>query len=406
MYPQMTPARVMVNTAAILFVVGLAWLLIQVRSIIVILILGILLAAAIEPLVNRLRRRGFRRGQAILIIYAGILLTLIVGLYLVVPPLLTQATDLIDSIPELLANLQTQAISSQNEFIQSSGYRTLLRVQAAYNEFRENPRIEGRTALSWFTSVIGFLFTTITVMIVAFYWLTEKSIIKRLILGLFPLRHRDRAHGLWDQIERRLGGWTRGQLVLMLTIGVISTLAYFIMDLPFWLALGIFAGLTEVIPFIGPFIGGGAAVTIALTVSWETALMVLVFVIVLQQVEGAVLVPRVMRNAVGMSPLTVVLAVLIGGVALGPIGSILAIPVGAACQVLLQDLLKQRQDGADQSESVTNPPALIVPPVEPRAMPVPVPPMAAVDVDLHPTASANGGAVGAAVERRPPAATG
>ena len=244
MYPQMTPARVMVNTAAILFVVGLAWLLIQVRTIIVILILGILLAAAIEPLVNRLRRRGFRRGQAILLIYAGILLTLIAGLYLVVPPLLTQATDLIDSIPELLTNLETQAITSQNEFIQSSGYRILLRIHAAYNEFRDNPRIEGRTALSWFTTVVGFLFTTITVMIVAFYWLTEKSIIKRLILGLFPLRHRDRAHGLWDQIERRLGGWTRGQLVLMLTIGVISTVAYFLMDLPFWLALGIFAGLT------------------------------------------------------------------------------------------------------------------------------------------------------------------
>lgn len=401
----MTPARVMVNTAAILFVVGLAWLLIQVRSIIVILILGILLSAAIEPLVNRLRRRGFRRGQAVLVIYAGILLTLILGLYLIVPPLLTQADDLIDSIPDLLLNLETQALSSQNEFIQSSGYRTLLRIHAAYNEFTENPRIEGRTALSWFTTVVGFLFTTITVMIVAFYWLTEKAIIKRLILGLFPLRLRDRAHDLWDQIELRLGGWTRGQLVLMLTIGVLSTFAYFLMDLPFWLALGIFAGLTEVIPFIGPFIGGGAAVTVALTVSLEQAVVVLVFVIVLQQIEGAILVPRVMKNAVGMSPLTVVLAVLVGGVVLGPIGSILAIPVGAACQVLLQDLLKQRRGGREQPDPTADLAANAAPTGEPHVVPAPLAPIAAA-IDFDARAGANGGSAGGAVERRPPLATG
>ena len=403
MYPSMTPARVMVNTAAVLFVIGLAWLLIQVRTIIVILILGILLAAAIEPLVNRLRRRGFGRGQAILFVYAGILLTLIVGLYLVVPPLSTQATALIESILEILENLQTQAITSNNDFIQSSGYRTLIRIEGAYNEFRDNPSIEGRTAVGWFTSVVGFLFTTITVMILAFYWLTEKAIIKRLILGLFPLRHRDRAHSLWDQIERRLGGWTRGQLVLMATIGVLSTIAYFLMDLEFWLPLGIFAGLTEVVPFFGPFIGGGAAVVVALTISWQKALLVLAFVVVLQQLEGAVLVPRVMRNAVGMSPLTVVVAVLIGGVVLGPIGSILAIPVGAACQVLLQDLLRQRQDGLEGSEPAAASTATVDLPT-PAARVGLVPPVsAAIEVDGRADA---GGTVAGAIERRPPLATG
>jgi predicted PurR-regulated permease PerM len=346
----MSPWRVMVNTAAILFVVGLAWLLIQVRSIIIILILAILLSAAIEPLVYRLRRRGFRRGQAILVVYAGLLLTLTVGLYLVVPSLITQATDLTDSIPAILDDLKQQALNSQNDFIRTSGYRTLDRIDDAYEEFTQNPSIEGRTALTWFTSVIGFLFATVTVMIVAFYWMTEKAIIKRVVLGLVPLHHRDRAHSLWDSIEQRLGDWTRGQLVLMLTIGVLSAIAYFLMGLDFWLPLGIFAGLTEVIPFIGPFLGGGAAVVVALTDSPQKAVMVLVFVVVLQQLEGAVLVPRVMKNAVGMTPLTVVVAVLVGGTVLGPIGAILAIPVGAACQVLLQDLLKQRQDDLDAGD--------------------------------------------------------
>jgi predicted PurR-regulated permease PerM len=346
----MSPARVMLNTAAVLVVVGLAWLLIQVRSILVILILAVLLAAAIEPLVYRLRRRGFRRGQAILTIYASILLTLVVALYLLVPTLITQATEFFDAIPEILDDLQAQALANENDFIRTSGYRTLVRVESAYLEFRANPTIEGQTAIGWFTTVIGFLFATVSTMIVAFYWMTEKAVIKRLVLGLLPLHHRDRAHTLWDQIELRIGGWTRGQFLLMLTIGVFSTIGYFLLDLPFWLPLGIWAGLTEVIPFIGPYLAGGAAVMVALTVSLEKALLVVIFVVILQQVEGAVLVPRVMKNAVGMSPLTVILAVLVGGAVGGPIGAILAIPVGAACQVLLHDLLKQRQGEMDGLE--------------------------------------------------------
>ena len=115
------------------------------------------------------------------------------------------------------------------------------------------------------------------------------------------------------------------------------------------MALGIWAGITEIIPFIGPFLGGAAAVTVALTESWEKALIVFAFVIVLQQLEGAFLVPRVMRNAVGMTPLTVILAVLVGSTVAGPLGAILAIPVGAAVQVLVQDVLRSREHDPDSA---------------------------------------------------------
>ena len=347
----MTPTRVMINTLAVLFVIGLVWLVIQIRSIMLVLILGILLAAAIEPLVNRLRRRGFSRGQAIMAIYAGLLLTLALLIYLVVPPLITQATGLFDEIPGIFDNLEQQAVASRNDFIRSAGVRTIRRLDSTWTNLQTNPPIGTDTALGLVTSVLGVLVTTVTVMIVAFYWMTEKAIIKRLILGLVPLDRRDRAHGLWDEIEGKLGGWTRGQLILMGVIGVISAIAYFALGLEFWLPLGIWAGLTELIPFIGPFLGGAAAVLVALTESWQKALIVVGFVLILQQLEGSVLVPRVMRNAVGMSPLTVILAVLIGGVLLGPFGSVLAIPVGAAVQVVLQDLLRERENDIDTGET-------------------------------------------------------
>src|SRR5262245_17700887 len=264
----------MVLTASVLLVLGLAWILIHIRAIIILLVLGILFAAAIEPLTFRLRRRGFSRGQAILTVYAGIIAVLALVLYLIVPHLVDQATSLIDQIPTILTDLRDQAASSDNEFIRTTGTRTLNRAIAAYEDFRNSPNIESSQAIEYATSALGVIFTTVSTMVVAFYWMTEKAIIKRLVLGLVPLDKRDRAHSLWDEVEFRLGGWTRGQLFLCLVIGVLSATGYFILGLDFWLALGIFAGITEIIPFFGPIIGGTAATAVALTVSWQKAIAV------------------------------------------------------------------------------------------------------------------------------------
>jgi predicted PurR-regulated permease PerM len=339
--------QVMASTAAVLFVIFVAWFIVQIRSTLVLLLIGILFASAIEPLVNRLRRRGFSRGQSIVLVYLGLLGVIALLVIAVAPPLVGQATNLYDDIPTILDDLEVQAQRSNSEFIQDQGLRAVDEARDAYVRIQANPPIEQDQALSFATSVGGGLFTTVTVLIVAFYWMSEKAIAKRLVLGIFPINRRDRAHALWDEIESRIGGWTRGQLTLCLFIGVVSTIAYWLIGLEFWLALGLFAGITEIIPFLGPVLGGAAAFLVAITDSWQKALIVLVFTIVLQQVEGAFLVPRVMKNAVGMTPLTVILAVLIGGSIAGPLGAILAIPVGAACQVLVGELLRGRADDPD-----------------------------------------------------------
>ncbi|MDQ3467027.1 MAG: AI-2E family transporter [Chloroflexota bacterium] len=347
--PPLSPLRLMIYTLAVLFVIGLVWFIIQIRSIILLLILGILLAAAIEPLVNRIRRFGLSRGQAILAIYVLIFAILGVTLYVIAPPLIRQGTGLLENAPEYVAQFQDQARASNNDFIRTSGVRAINRVEAILDDLMENPPIEATQAIGVLTSVFGILFTTASVMIVAFYWMTEKAIIKRVTLSLFPIDKRDRAHGMWDQIESKIGGWTRGQLILMVVIGSLSTVAYspLALDLEFWFLIGIFAGLTELIPFIGPVIGGALAFIVALTDSWQKALLVVLFVVVLQQVEGSVLVPRIMRNAVGLTPLSVILAVLVGGTLMGPLGAVLAIPVAAAVQVLVQDLLRAREESVD-----------------------------------------------------------
>ncbi len=340
----MTPSRIVISTAAVLGVIAVAWVLIQIRSVIFLLLLGIVFAAAVEPIVFRLRRAGLRRGQAILLVYVAIFSVIGFGFYFLVPQLLGQVGALDEAIPDIFTKLRQRALDNGNAFIRQTGYQTLLRIEGTYMRLRSSPDIAQDQAVGAATSVLGLLFALVSLMIVAFYWMTEKATIKRVALSLFPLSRRARAHAIWDEIEFRIGGWTRGQLLLMLIIGVCSGLAYYAIDLRFWLALAIWAGVTEAIPFIGPFIGGGTAALIALADSPEKALQVVVFAIVLQQIEGAVLVPRVMKNAVGMSPLTVVLAVLIGGSLAGIVGSLLAIPIGAAVQVLVSNLLRLRDD--------------------------------------------------------------
>jgi predicted PurR-regulated permease PerM len=344
--------QVMVNTAAALSVLFGAWLLIQIRSTLVLLVIGILFASAIEPLVNRLRRRGLSRGQSILVIYFVLLCIIAAVIVAVAPPLVQQGSKLFNDIPNIIDDLRTRALQSHSRFIRENGVRASDEALSYYLKVRLHPPIAQDQALSFATSIGGGIFTVVTVLIVAFYWMTEKAIIKRLVLSLFPIQRRDRAHAMWDEIESRIGGWTRGQLLLCLVIGSLSTIGYRLIGLEFWLPLGLVAGITEIIPFVGPVVGGGAAMMVALTESWQKAAIVLVFAVALQQLEGAFLVPRVMKNAVGMTPLTVILAVLIGGSLAGPLGAVLAIPVGAALQVLVGELLRNRADDPDTVSAI------------------------------------------------------
>jgi predicted PurR-regulated permease PerM len=353
----MNARQTMINTAAILLVVFLAWFLIQIRSTLVLLLIGILFAAAIEPTVNRLRRRGMRRGQAILSVYGVILALVVLGLVLVTPSIVRQSQSLIDDIPEILQSSRESAAEVNNSTVRDLLILAIDEADEFYDRIQSGDApIGGEEAVAVVTSIGGAIVSIVTVLVVAFYWLTEKTTIKRVVLRRVPIERRDLAADIWGDIERRIGGWTRGQLTLCLIIGVISTVAYGAMGLNYWLALGLWAGITEIIPIIGPVIGGATAAVVALTESWQKALIVVIFAIILQQVESVLLVPRIMRNSVGMTPLTVFLAVVIGSTLAGPLGAILAIPIGAIVQVILEEVLPERLTEDERTANGASPP--------------------------------------------------
>jgi predicted PurR-regulated permease PerM len=171
-----------------------------------------------------------------------------------------------------------------------------------------------------------------------FLWLVERPRIQRYSLAFLPAEQRAGARTAWNDVELRLGLWVRGQLTLMAAMGVMTGIAYGVLGVPGALLLALIAAITEAIPIVGPLLGAIPAVLVAATVSPELALIVAGIYVVLQFVEGNILVPIVMRNAVGISPLLILISLLIGAAAGGLIGAFLAVPVAASIEIVLQRL--------------------------------------------------------------------
>ena len=331
----------------LLAVLFMSYFLLQVQSTVTLLIVGILLATAIAGPVEYLHRYlRLRRGLAILLMYLTILLALVLAVTLLVPLVTREGRTFARDFPQQIEALRAQLAASENALLRTAGNQLF--------DLLDGQRLAGALAalpvllLGALSGLGGGLVSVFTVFLITFYWLSEKPAIKRAIVSAFPTRQRQRALRLWGQIEDKLGDWLRGQLLLMLVIGMAATITYGLMGLPFWLILGLIAGLTEALPNIGPILGAIPAVLVALTVGWQWALGVIAFVTVLQFVENAVLVPRIMKGAVGLSPLVVILAILAGGEFRGVVGALLAVPIAAAASVIVGDLARERRQQETQ----------------------------------------------------------
>jgi predicted PurR-regulated permease PerM len=319
-----------------------------IRNVLFLIFVSLLLATGIEPLVNKLRTKGpFSRSTGILFIYSLIFGTLALVIYLAVPPLITEGQRLAAAFgdPE---KIKASISSIDNNFLRD----TLTTAYENAGSILQSIAFNSQT-LNIGLSLFEIVFSTATVFVIVFYWLTEKRHIKRFIFSQVPKDKRARSNEVWENVENKLGAWMRGQLVLMLFIGILAGIGYTIMGLKFAFALAVFAGLTELIPIIGPFLGGAPAVLVALTQDLTTTIVVVIYIVILQLVEGNVLVPRIMEKAVGVSPLTVIIGILIGSTLAGIGGALLAVPVAATVQVLVNNLLNNTSETTNAGEATT-----------------------------------------------------
>ena len=329
---------------SLFLVLVLFWILTQPGLVLVLGLLALLLGTILEGPVQRLEERHFPRAAAIATVYAVLIGAIALLIVLIVPVIRDQSDEFRQQIPAQMEELQAEWAASSNPLLSGAGADLL---QTGIDFFNSpGGSVSSNTAeraIPIVTSVGTTLVSALSLFVITFYYLLEKRLLKRVIISQLSPKYQPRVTRLWEDVENKVGGWIRGQLILCLIIGTIATISYGIIGLSFWPLLGLWAGITEIIPIVGPWLGGIPAVIVAITEGWQTALIVAIVIIGMQTLENWFLVPRVMRGAVGLTPLTVFLAILAGTQLMGVPGAVLAIPIAAATQVIITDWLDQRR---------------------------------------------------------------
>lgn len=307
------------------------WFLYLIRDVLLILFVSLVIVTAFSLIINKWSKK-MPRALAVSILYLIFLLFLAAIGFLIIPPLIKETAQLANNLPFYIEQIQPLYNSFRN-----SHSNWLPIIQRGLEGFSSQLSSISSGLFQTTLGIFGGLITIITILVLTFYFMLEEQGVKKFLISLMPVEHKEQiVHSLY-KIGDKMGAWLRGQLILSLTIGLFSGVAMAIVGVPYALTLGVWAGFFEVIPYIGPIIGAVPAVLIALFISPVKALIVLIIYVVIQQLEAHILVPRIMQKAVGLSPVVVILALLIGGKLMGVVGAILAIPIAAILSVIAND---------------------------------------------------------------------
>ncbi len=342
-----------ISFTSILRVVGVLlglWLLWHVRDIVLLFFVVIIIVMALGPIVDSWQKR-MARPLAVALLFAIILGILALIFSLIIPPLVGQISDLGHSLPFYSQKFQ-DSLASIGRADGLPNFEGAL--QTISNQIRGLSSGLIQTTIGIFSGVVTFL----TIIVLSIYLLLDKRGIRNVLVSIIPV-HREALATAVDKIGDKLGAWFRGQLLLMIIIGIMASIWATILGLPFALTLGLWAGLTEVIPFIGPIIGGIPIIFIAFLDSPLKALIAVILLVMTQQIEANIIVPKVMQRSVGLSPVIVIAALLIGGKVFGITGTILSVPVAATISVIIQEwprlskILSKSQDAvATENEKI------------------------------------------------------
>ena len=332
------PSQVALAGLTLLAVFGAALLVLRLIDVLILVFVAVVIAATLRPMVSALQHRGIPKALALLLIYLGIL-GVLVGLFvLVIPALVNQGGALVRGLPQVYASLVASLEKNPNEAIRTLPQRLPTGDQLA-SQLQAVSGVVLTGALGIGMGVVTFLIQMLTIVVLSTYLTLDQSRLERFWLSLAPAARRPELLAIWREIESRLGGYVRGELLLMTSIGVLASIGYLVIGLPYALALGALAGLLEFVPMIGPTLGAIPAIIVALAISPQAALLVVGYTILIQLAENNLLVPRLMGHSVGVSPVIVILAVFAFSSLLGITGAFLAIPLAAILQVLMDHLV-------------------------------------------------------------------
>jgi predicted PurR-regulated permease PerM len=342
-----TARKAATATLVALSIIVAALALWKLKVVIALLFLGFVIASAMRPSVEWLHRRaGIPRSVGVVIHYLGFLAAIGLFLYLVVPAALTQVDHAIGNVPTSRSQLHHAAVHSH-------GVRHEI-LSALDKRLRQLP--SGTSLLHPAVTVTRTLFEILVGILFMFavgaYWIFERDETISLLQSLMPRKHRRVTRDTWVLIDQKLGAFVRGQFLLVVIVATLLSFALWLDGEPYWLLIGTFAGVVELIPIVGPLAAGAIAIAAGLTAGWAVAVGAGVAVLILRQLEDYVIAPRVMGHAVGLSPLVVLVSVISIGYLLGPVYVLIAIPLASIAATLVDVVVRGRDPAEEEAPAV------------------------------------------------------
>ena len=323
------PRKIEISHRTIIFTVfflGSIWFLYFIRDIVLQLFVALLLVSILNPFIVKLTK--FKIPKVISILFSYVLIFSFLGFTIgsILPPLIEQTTNLANNLPGYLQNLGLQKYANEEVLRQTVS---------------QLGSVPGQIIKAGF-SLFGNILSIITVAIFAFYILLIRDKFDSSLELLFGKDKTKDVVNIINTLETKLGGWARGQFILMLSIGTLSYIGFIILGIPYALPLAMLAGIFEIIPYIGPIIAAIPAIILGFSISPFLGFAAIGLAILIQQLENYVLVPKIMEKSTGVAPIIILLALAVGLKVAGITGMVISIPIVIIIQVLLQNSFQEK----------------------------------------------------------------
>jgi len=345
-----TARKSLVATTVAVAVVAAALALWHLKVLIALLLVAFIISAAMRPGVELLQRHRVPRALGVTLHYMGLLIVIGLLLWLIVPRAITQVQHATGSLPASKGSPLHKAVTHSHGI----KHDVLVGIERRLNSLPHGDKLvhqavdAGKVALE---ILVGIFFT----LAVAAYWIFERERAQGVVLRLVSSKHRKTVCNTWDLIDAKLGAFVRGQMLMITIVSTLLSIAFWIDGLPYFLLLGIFAGIVEIVPVVGPLAAGVVAIGVGFTVDIGTAAGAAIAVFGLRLLQDYVINPRVMGHAVGLSPLIVLVTVSVVGLLFGGFYVLLSVPIAAVMATLIDVIVF----GKDPAEF--EPPAILFP---------------------------------------------
>ena len=331
---------VTVDSLTILKVIGillLMYFLYLIRDVLLLVFVALFLATLLHPAARALAKYKIPKGVTVIFLYLVLFAVAILVVGLLLPPIIEQSSQLIGSFGKSWTALAGN-VQALKQF--SNTYGLSANVQAGVQSLEQQIGNAASGLLSTLGNVFGGVAGLVVVLVMAYYMVVQEKEAREAFKNFVPEQYKELASNVVRRVEEKIGQWLIGQMALCLVIGVLYFIGLSVIGIQSALILSIFGGFTELVPYLGPFLGAIPVVILAMSDSPLKALLACIVIVVIQQAEGHIIVPKVMQKAVGINPLVSIIALLVGAQLFGMVGLLLAIPVATSASVALTEVYK------------------------------------------------------------------